>query len=140
MRRLTACGPRGSKIPQFGLDALDAQSDRTATCKNQRDEPARGVVFLELHSEQRQHLALGLQVDALQSRAQHPLEAQRRPAPFHSWLITIGARRRSPIEPIRNGDKPPFARLVGHIGDLQHRILKMRGHDREVVGVEREKL
>ena len=78
-----------------------------------------------------------LEVDALQLGAEHPLEAQRR-APAHVLLraALAAGERVGPVEAVADGGKPPLARQIGDVADLQHGILQVRRHHRQVVGIE----
>ncbi len=45
-----------------------------------------------------------------------------------------------PVEPVGDGGEPPPAFQIGHLADADHRVLHVRRHDIQILGIEDDEL
>ena len=84
--RLGSRAPSRPEIGELGLDAFDLEPDRGVAGEGQRDIAARVLARLEADGEQRQHPIRGGRLQRLDLRAEHAVEAKRRPPPLDSLV------------------------------------------------------
>ena len=87
--------------------------------------------------QQCQHARAICEVDALQLRTLHALDAERGAAAGEGILAALAlAQRAHPVETVGEGHEAAVAWHVGEIGHDHHRVLQMRRQHRKILGIE----
>src|SRR5688572_22522852 len=136
--RLAARTPRGTKVAQLGLDALDLEPHCRPARKVEQHHAGGILARLEGQGQQGEHLILVARIEPLDASRFDPLEPQPR-APALEFADP-GRRGTLPVKSIGNRGKAHVVLNECHVADADHRILEVAGKDPQILRIEGNQL
>src|SRR5690606_37722768 len=133
-----AGSPGGAEVGEPSLDIVDRQKHGDATREIEFDLARWRFRLPEADGEQVEHVVGAVAIDAARAQTADGLEMKRSAAPL--MLAGEQAPLLFPCEAVHRQDQPLLRRQPDDVGNLHHRVLHVRGHDREVLLVECKEL